>query len=248
MTDATSMQTDPLAVTDELSSFVAAFVMKVWHQPPTWTPFHSRHRRAVHALPPFLASPPFAQAPADLAAWVHRVLTSSRIPVSILFLGLSLIHRLRQTLSGAPAPGTEFIAFTSALMLAMKTPAGADNTYTNAGWETISKVPVHLLNAMEIHFIVALHFDLWTKSPEYLRWLIYVEAAAVSHRRNLAAARDSVLVVVEAHRYVLVLPSPVPKASDAPSRISSGGYQPYHYQYASPPSSTQSSPSVSTSF
>ncbi|KAJ3189632.1 hypothetical protein HK101_008825 [Irineochytrium annulatum] len=222
-------------ITDELSAFVSSYALRLWHN-PTSVPIHNHYRRRyTHITPPFLASPPFAQAPQDFSVWVHRVLTSSKIPTSILFLALSLIHRLRTALSTAPAPGTEFIAFTTALMLAMKTPTGADNTYSNAGWETISKVPVHLLNAMEIHFVVALQFDLWVLEPDYLRWLRCVEGAAVEHRRTRSAS------LVDASRYHRVMPPPldVPPARNIT-------HPSYSNQYLSPPTSTQGSPSVSS--
>ncbi|KAJ3212001.1 hypothetical protein HDU67_004117 [Dinochytrium kinnereticum] len=66
-------------------------------------------------------------------------------------------------------------------MVAMKSPQGCDNTYTNKGWNRISKVPLHLLNAMELQMLISLRFDMWVSEQGFSVWLQFVESAIAQH-------------------------------------------------------------------
>ncbi|KAJ3109395.1 hypothetical protein HDU97_006640 [Phlyctochytrium planicorne] len=167
----TAMALPKQVVPPELSSFIASLCTKLWHA-------QGPNDNKATPLPPILATPPFSQTPASFDQWVHRVLSTTNVPLAIVFLSLFYIHRFRSTIP-PPPPGSEFIVFIAGLMVAMKSPQGCDNTYTNKGWNRISKVPLHLLNAMELQMLISLRFDVWVSEQNFSVWLQYVEAAIV---------------------------------------------------------------------
>ncbi|KAI8854593.1 hypothetical protein BC829DRAFT_413081 [Chytridium lagenaria] len=141
---------------------------------PLATPASPHHRSTDPVDPSFLSNT------ASFSQWVHRVLSTTNVPLSIVFLALLFIHRLRSTIPAPPA-GSEFIVFIAGLMVAMKSPQGCDNTYTNKGWHRISKVPLHLLNAMELQMLISLRFDMWVSEQGFSVWLQFIEGAIAQH-------------------------------------------------------------------
>ncbi|KAJ3110546.1 hypothetical protein HDU96_006486 [Phlyctochytrium bullatum] len=203
----TAIELPKQIVPPELSSFIASLVLKLWHHPSPTT----LNRSHIHPLPPLLAAPPFSQTPSSFPQWVHRILATTNVPLSVVFLGLLFVHKMRSTVE-TPPQGSEFIVFVAALMVAMKSPQGCDNTYTNKGWHRISKVPLHLLNAMELQMLISLRFDMWVSEHNFSLWLHYIESAIALHmdRSNPAA------VAVAAVSSTTTVPPVAPTSSPMP--------------------------------
>ncbi|KAJ1557971.1 hypothetical protein HK405_014722, partial [Cladochytrium tenue] len=78
--------------------------------------------------------------------------------------------------------GDERVAFVASLMIAMKSPNGCCNTFTNQTWSKVSKLQLSDLNAVELQICLRLGFDLWMKEADYLAWLRVVEVSAWSYK------------------------------------------------------------------
>ncbi|KAJ3333633.1 hypothetical protein HDU76_005862 [Blyttiomyces sp. JEL0837] len=97
--------------------------------------------------------------------------------------------------NGGTASGTaaadlsvEAVVFVAALMVAMKSPNGCCNTFTNTTWSKVSRIPLPLLNAMEIDLCLHLRFELWVKESDYLKWLQTIEHSVLEFKQACAAA------------------------------------------------------------
>ncbi|CAG8463256.1 8729_t:CDS:2 [Paraglomus occultum] len=71
-------------------------------------------------------------------------------------------------------PGSEFRAFTVALMLANK--FLDDNTYTNKTWSEVTNIPVKEINIMEMEFLSSLDFSLFVSLDDYYNWVYSIDA------------------------------------------------------------------------
>ncbi|KAJ3384134.1 hypothetical protein HDU80_001066 [Chytriomyces hyalinus] len=68
--------------------------------------------------------------------------------------------------------------FVVSLMLAMKSPNGCCNTFTNSTWSQVASVPVSVLSSIELDVTLLLGFDLWVDEQQYIMWLNTVRIAA----------------------------------------------------------------------
>ncbi|KAI8844354.1 hypothetical protein BJ741DRAFT_588189 [Chytriomyces cf. hyalinus JEL632] len=68
--------------------------------------------------------------------------------------------------------------FVVSLMLAMKSPNGCCNTFTNPTWSQVASVPVSILSSIELDVTLLLGFNLWVDEQQYVMWLNTVRIAA----------------------------------------------------------------------
>ncbi|KAJ3231440.1 hypothetical protein HDU81_003747 [Chytriomyces hyalinus] len=68
--------------------------------------------------------------------------------------------------------------FVVSLMLAMKSPNGCCNTFTNSTWSHVASVPVSILSSIELDVTLLLGFSLWVNEQQYVMWLNTVRIAA----------------------------------------------------------------------
>ncbi|KAJ3233050.1 hypothetical protein HDU78_006684 [Chytriomyces hyalinus] len=68
--------------------------------------------------------------------------------------------------------------FVVSLMLAMKSPNGCCNTFTNTTWSQVASVPVSVLSSIELDVTLLLGFNLWVDEQQYVMWLNTVRIAA----------------------------------------------------------------------
>ncbi|KAI9350868.1 hypothetical protein BDR26DRAFT_851667 [Obelidium mucronatum] len=140
--------------------------------------------------------------PFDMMEYVDQVLSTTQVSLSIVVLALSIIKKVQRKVNAAIVGGglasfgesmedqrnqvltrmaskmnvkTVFIV---SLMIAMKSPNGCCNTFTNKTWSQVALIPSQILNALELDVALFLGFDLWDKEPEYLAWLNVVRNAA----------------------------------------------------------------------
>ncbi|KAJ7591323.1 hypothetical protein C8J56DRAFT_559607 [Mycena floridula] len=186
-----------------LSEWVANYVWKACttsdlNLPPSLT------RSSLHSRQQYATSPP-----SDLATSVHSLLLSTLLQPSAVFLALWYIVRLPVHL-GNPRLGAENsndLRFRAALLGdelsrekdAMEANAPFrlivlgcmlankwldDHTFSNKTWHTISNIPIHMLNNLELLTLAIFEHDLTVPSNDWTQWL----ACLVSYHTSLACS------------------------------------------------------------
>ncbi|KAI9366756.1 hypothetical protein DFJ73DRAFT_1857 [Zopfochytrium polystomum] len=162
-------------VTTELANFFAAYVRRLW----LGQPFDSRSR----------STSPFG-------TFVYDLLKATSLSNSVVVLAIRYIYMLslRRMNPAGPWPTCfadgvdrssnldaldEKTLFVAALMVAMKSPNGCCNTFTNQTWSKVSKLPLKLLNSAEMNVCLRLGFDMWTQETDYMVWIREVELSAI---------------------------------------------------------------------
>ncbi|KAJ3222537.1 hypothetical protein HDU81_009817, partial [Chytriomyces hyalinus] len=143
--------------------------------------------------------------PSDMTAHTHHVLNTTQVSLSVVVLALRIMKQVQEKLdalvSGAKrGEGGQFgeslgdaelnvldrlsgtvtakTLLVASLMLAMKSPNGCCNTFTNATWSQVAAVPVRVLCSVEMDIALLLGFNLWVNEQQYLVWLNTVRNAA----------------------------------------------------------------------
>ncbi|KAJ3070215.1 hypothetical protein HDU99_002723, partial [Rhizoclosmatium hyalinum] len=113
-----------------------------------------------------------------------------------------------QGMLGSLSAKTVFVA---ALMVAMKSPNGCCNTFTNKTWSEVAMVPPQMLNRLELDLVLLLGFDLWDGEQGYLQWLSFVRAAA---REYSIKTRLVAMAKIQQQQYLRSPVSPRPLMED----------------------------------
>ncbi|KAI9340420.1 hypothetical protein DFJ73DRAFT_845179 [Zopfochytrium polystomum] len=161
-------------VNRELSRFLTAFIKHIWHGIPL-----DQTKYAGGQSP-------------DSDLFVYDLLCATSLSLSIVLLGIRYVHELKVELCTSKEMSSdswgiraklraldEQTLFVASLMIAMKSPNGCCNTFTNQTWSKVSNLPLQLLNELEMSLCHALGFDLWTREDDYMSWLEIVEKAAL---------------------------------------------------------------------
>ncbi|KAI9361979.1 hypothetical protein BD770DRAFT_470655 [Pilaira anomala] len=102
--------------------------------------------------------------------FVQKVLKSTQISTSCVFLSLYYIQKLRMAYPSIRASiGSEVRLFTTSLVLANK--YLDDNTFANKTWSQVSSIPVNQLNIMEIEFLSALNYTIHITQSQFFDWV-----------------------------------------------------------------------------
>ncbi|CAG8455557.1 10515_t:CDS:2 [Paraglomus brasilianum] len=103
------------------------------------------------------------------------VVNATQVSHSVIALSLLYIYRMKIKVPPIQGhPGSEFRAFTVALMLANK--FLDDNTYTNKTWSEVTNIPVKEINIMEMEFLSSLDFSLFVSLDDYYNWVYSIDA------------------------------------------------------------------------
>ncbi|KAJ3020688.1 UNVERIFIED_CONTAM: hypothetical protein HDU68_010063 [Siphonaria sp. JEL0065] len=142
----------------------------------------------------------------DMMEYVSSVLSTTQVSLSIVVLALGTLHKIQRKVNALKQSGPVIATpepiewsleqgsgeilermsgkmsikalFVVALMIAMKSPNGCCNTFTNKTWSQVALIPAQVLNSLEMDVCLFLGFDLWDKEAEYLSWLNVVRIAA----------------------------------------------------------------------
>lgn len=187
-------------VTPELCEFLAALILRTWRgggfqlsdlEAQTGEGAALNCHASYHHLRTF-------------APFVYHVLKTTSISLSVVLLAVRFMHllRLRQTRDGHWSKGywndslstmkglfsDEKMVFVACLIIAMKSPNGCCNTFTNKTWSKVSNLPMADLNKLELEICLRLSFDLWAQESDYLVWLFSVEAAISEFKIAIASS------------------------------------------------------------
>ncbi|KAJ3069871.1 hypothetical protein HDU98_007063 [Podochytrium sp. JEL0797] len=151
-----------------------------------------------------------AVTPSDMSYFVQHVLSTTQVSLSVVVLAFGILKKMQRKINGMTmarrdVTENEFVSLEEqsretlarmaprmnvkavcvvALMMAMKSPNGCCNTFTNKTWSQVAMMSPSTLNALELDMALFLNFDLWEKESAYLEWLNTVRIAAEEYRHR----------------------------------------------------------------
>jgi hypothetical protein len=142
----------------------------------------SNHAYPSSSFTPHLSNLPIPTSP--FRNFVQTIINTTAVSEAVLILSLWYVNKIRRKNKFAQAAaGSEYRLCATGMMLANK--YLDDNTYTSRTWSSLTSLPLHEMNLMEVEFLGALEHRVGITDVDYLKWTAYLNTLAMSiNERN----------------------------------------------------------------